>query len=147
MRVESCHAVPDMPQVEQAIVTFILEGPTGAPSLRVELLPCKDGEAFDENVWRVKLGCATRDDQGVLNGLVTLFDEIKHSAARHSDDANDWRIYEWDLHSESSAVINQLLECCSESGRQRLGTSLWFEDIVGHVATPDEVAFHTNANR
>jgi hypothetical protein len=145
MRVESYHTVPDMPQVERAVVNFTLEGPEGVPSLRVELMPCKNGEAFDENVWRLKLGCATRDDQGVLIGLVTLFDEIKHSAARSGSDANGWRAYEWDLRTDSGAV-RQLLECCSESGRQRLGTSLWIEDIVGHVATPDEVVFHTDGS-
>ena len=141
LRVESYHLVPDMPQVEQAVVTFIQKGTAGAPLLRVELLPCKNGDAFDENVWRVKLGCATRDEHGVLSGLTKLFDEEKHSAVRQSVAPNGWRIYEWELADVSQLALSRLSECCSEVGRQQLGTSLWFEDIVGHVATPDEVEY------
>jgi hypothetical protein len=144
LRVESYHKVRDMPQVEKTVVTVAREGPAGAPVLRVELLPCKTGTDLDENVWRVKLGCATRDKNGILTDFVTLFNEVRRRAPRQSPDPHGWHTYEWDLVARSPAALSQLSECCSESGRQQFGTSLWFEDIVGHVATPDAVEYRTS---
>lgn len=40
--------------------------------------------------------------------------------------------------------VDRFEKYCSAEGRRHRGTSLWFEDIVGNVATPDVLTFETH---
>jgi hypothetical protein len=142
VRVESYHSVPDVPQVEIASVTLVLRH--SKPSiLRVVIATVKSGDALDENIWRVKLGCLTRDAAHAISGFEVLFDAVRLSADRASPNADGSRTYEWDLDVRWERAADVMADRCSEAGRQRFGMSIWFEDVVGHLATPDFAEFRT----
>jgi len=138
--VESYHKVLHPPAVTNARVAIVRSSST-AVTLRIKLLP-KTVPDLDENIWRIKIGRLTRT-QGVLTGSETLFNEIRREAT-HSVIASDgWHTYEWDLSKWAAAAVERVIESCNERARQRFGTSVWFEDVVGHVAIPDEIVFET----
>ena len=109
--------------------------------IRVELRPAQIAATIDENVWRIKLGALRRPVSGDLAGAERLLDEIRVRAPVQDAPQTDWLGYEWDIRRWPADRLDRLRECCSESGRHRFGTSLWFENIVGHVAAPDCVKF------
>ena len=137
--VERYRTVIDPPRVDAADVDVETRD-AASPRLRVRIRPC-DKVDLDENVWRIKLGCLTRDASGRLDGFDMLFDEIRVDAPIRSIGNGGWQTYEWTLDDRSGGEIARLQSVCSESGRMRWGTSLWFEDVVGHVATPDNLTF------
>ncbi len=145
LRIESYHLVRDVPAVSKACVTLMKRAPLTASILRFELtpVPLENGSTLDENLWRIKVGGLTRDLTGTLCGYEVLFNEVRGSATRANISGTGQHSYEWQLSGLSLEIIQRLVECCSEEGRQRFGTSLWFEDIVGHVAPADSVAFLT----
>jgi hypothetical protein len=139
VRVSSYHNVVNVPMVEDASVSSTIL-PDGRGELRVRVLPCASDETLDENLWRIKLGCLTRDASGELDGFDVLFDGIRSAAPRSSRGPGAWHEYAFDLDASTAKRVG---ERCSESLRLVFGTSLWFEDVVGHVATADRVEFAT----
>jgi hypothetical protein len=139
LRVVSYHQVVDPPAVESARVILTLEGERAR--LRVELRPARGGPSIDENIWRIKLGALRRNAAGNLIGAERLLDEIRVNAPVQDTPRPDWCGFEWPVEGGSAAQLERLRECCSEQGRQRFGTSLWLENVVGHVAPPDWVEF------
>ena len=140
LHVQTYHQVLDPPAVDEARVILLNKGdrPVG---IRVELRPAQIAATIDENVWRIKLGALRRPVSGDLAGAERLLDEIRVRAPVQDAPQTDWLGYEWDIRRWPADRLDRLRECCSESGRQRFGTSLWFENIVGHVAAPDCVKF------
>ena len=58
-----------------------------------------------------------------------------------ADNLDDMYRYEFlwtDYNKESQARIKKY---CNDEGRMLYGTSLWFENIVGHRSTPEELIF------
>ena len=136
LRIEEYHKVIDAPQVSASEVA-VVKAADAEPRLRVRIKPCVE-KKLDENVWRIKLGWLTRNAEHELDGFEVLFDEVRADAPTQVA-AGGWHTYEWSL--DGRADIAKLGRACSESGRRNFGTSLWFEDVVGHVATPDSVSF------
>lgn len=143
LKVNSYHRVLDPPAIDDARVLLLLDGADGA-ALRIELRPAKPAELLAENIWRIKLGALLRDLQSdALVGAERLFDEIRVKSPIQDTPRQGWLGYQWDIRHWSEDRVNRLKECCNEAGRIRFGTSLWFENIVGHVARPDAVEYAT----
>lgn len=142
LQVTSYHRVLDPPAVEEARVVVLQD--KGSRFLRIELRPVKPPELLGENVWRIKLGALLRDPQSdALVGAERLFDEIRVKSPAQDVPRQNWLGYQWDISDWGESRVNRLKECCSEAGRIRFGTSLWFENVVGHVARPDSVEYAT----
>jgi hypothetical protein len=129
--------VLDIPRVCGAEVT-VERGEAGG-RLRVRLLPAIAADQVDENLWRVKIGCVQRSQTGAMESFATHFDRTRLSADRSRPvEASGWHEYEWELDDEE---VERLTACCGAEAWRDNGTSLWFEDIVGHVGTADDTTF------
>ena len=140
MQVRTYHQVLDPPAIDEARVILLTQA-ARIVRIRVELRPAQTAASIDENVWRIKLGALQRDVSDALAAAERLLDEIRVRAPVQDVPQADWLGYEWDVGGWPAERLDRLRECCSESGRQRFGTSLWFENVVGHVATPDCLEF------
>lgn len=88
-----------------------------------------------ENIWRVKVGALDDNGQPLM-----LLDVIRESGFETTNLPHRYVCQiPLDVVGES-----QLLTYCTEEGRSRFGTSIWFEDIVGHVATAERTHFRLN---
>ena len=133
----------DPPAVEAARVILFCEDEE-VQYLRIELQPANIAP-LDENIWRIKLGALLRDPQSdSLVGAERLFDEIRVESPVQDMPRQGWFGYQWDIRDWGRDRITRLNACCSDPGRIRYGTSLWFENIVGHVARPDAVEYLTS---
>lgn len=128
--------VRDIPRVCRAEVT-VERGEAGG-RLRVRLLPAVGADQVDENLWRLKIGCVQRSQTGAMESFATHFDRTRLSADRRSVEASGWHEYEWEL---NGGDIEALTACCGAEAWRDSGTSLWFEDIVGHLGTADDATF------
>jgi hypothetical protein len=90
-----------------------------------------------ENVWRVSLGALGGPADGPFGVHVVLFDRLRHEAFTRETPGSDWHAHVWNVAAESAAVVDDVAAYVSESGRRASGLSLWFENVTGHVATPD----------
>lgn len=141
--VKTYHRVLDPPAVEAARVILFCEDEE-VQYLRIELQPANIAP-LDENIWRIKLGALLRDPQSdSLVGAERLFDEIRVESPVQDMPRQGWFGYQWDIRDWGRDRITRLNACCSDPGRIRYGTSLWFENIVGHVARPDAVEYLTS---
>jgi hypothetical protein len=132
--------VLDPPAVDEARVLLLLQD-ENARRIRVELRRSNIQAQLDENIWRIKLGALRRDDSGRPTGAERLLDEIRVHAPVQDEPQPGWRGYEWDVANWPPERLERLRACCSEAGRLHLGTSLWFENVVGHVAPPEIVGY------
>lgn len=143
LHVNTYHQVLDPPAVEEARVLLLLDG-EGVRRLRIELRPAAIDAPLGENIWRIKLGALRRDaSTDVLIGAERLLDEIRVKALAQDVPRPGWHGYEWDVGDWPADRLDRLKECCSEAGRVRFGTSLWFENVVGHVAPPESIEYGT----
>lgn len=132
--------VLDPPVVHEARVIPVLERGR-LRRVRVELRVDLQGMDLDENLWRIKLGAIVRGDDGALGAGETLIDELRVGASINDTPRAGWIGVEWEADRFPATTRVRLLETCTEAGRRRYGTSLWCENVVGHVATPDDVHY------
>ncbi len=137
VRIRGHKPVPDIPRVIAADVT-VYRATAGAPSTLCVGLQPGPGVDVDENIWRIKIGFVRRDASGAPAAFQTVFDRFRLSADDASSDSDGRHAYTWNL---SSADAERLSSCCDAKQWRRHGTSVWFEDVVGHVGTADCVAF------
>jgi hypothetical protein len=86
-----------------------------------------------ENVWRVRLGAIAAATPTQPSRAISLH-SVELSQFRTIGDGvleHRWRPGETEL-----AVMR---EACSDAGAATFATSIWFEDVVGHVAVPDRL--------
>ncbi|WP_139283237.1 hypothetical protein [Raineyella antarctica] len=119
----------------------------GKHGLRVTFWTPQDENEVCRNIWQVSL--AGVDASGVL----PIFQRVRFPSfvrqgqptaplpLDHTGELGDtWR-YEWvweDIDKEMAARIDRL---CTPAGHIDYATSLWFEDVVGHVSTADLLVF------
>jgi hypothetical protein len=120
------------PAVERA--TFWWEGAGG--SLRAGLslnlsLARPAGLPPPGAVWRVRIA-GLRPPGGEVVGL---FDAVIDQFARVSEATYEMR---WML---DPARLAEMQEFCSTTGELRYGTSVWVEDLTGHVGVPDRIVW------
>jgi hypothetical protein len=105
-----------------------------------------DGEVC-VNIWKVSL--AAIDQTGVVFPMfsVTRFPNFVRRAFADAPVPSDftgelgdaWRYdFAWDFPREIEANVRRF---CTADGHIEFGTSLWFEDIVGHRALAEELIF------
>ena len=85
------------------------------------------------SVWRVRLGALVRPADGQPRQPV-IFRSVEIDQFRSVGDGvveHRWRPSDTDL--------ARLSEACSDAGAEACATSIWFEDVVGHVAVPDRI--------
>ncbi|HYP12420.1 MAG TPA: hypothetical protein VEQ63_00730, partial [Bryobacteraceae bacterium] len=80
------------------------------------------------NVWRVRLEAIV---PGQFDATVSI---LNLTSDNFTISAEGFHQYSWQPTAEQSA---QLTKYCSSEGAMRYGTSLWFEDVVGHVNVPE----------
>lgn len=109
--------------------------------------PLTDDEAT-ENLWQITIGApATRGGATILfrsevfGPFVRAAQPsrpIRFDASTAEELADDHRFdHQW---SGFSAAQQRLIDrLCTPDGRTLYGTSVWFEDIVGHIGTPESI--------
>ena len=133
------------PIVTKALIA--IEKGKGKHGLRVSFWTPKNDQDVCQNIWKVSL--AGVDESGVL----PIFSRQRFgSFVRHSQPSaplpmdftgtlgDAWK-YEWfweDINKEMADTIDRL---CTPEGHATYATSLWFEDVVGHRSTPQELLF------
>ncbi|MFN2512441.1 MAG: hypothetical protein ABR568_13615 [Pyrinomonadaceae bacterium] len=141
----SWRRVLSAPQVFEAEVRFERDARGNSERLHIRFFtPLFAAPAsIAENIWRVRIGAISRDDAGSFLGADVVFDRERHNVfvPQPVDDNRQRHVFVWDLTNEPDDLIERVERYCSAEGRYRYGTSIWFEDIVGHVATPDLVRF------
>jgi hypothetical protein len=94
-------------------------------------------EELRENIWRVSLGALGGPADGPFGNHVVLFDRLRHEAFAREAPGSDWHSHVWDVAAEPASVVDDVTAYVAETGRRANGLSLWFENVTGHVATPD----------
>lgn len=102
------------------------------------------GRVLDENIWRVWLAALPRDADGRFGAAPEILCElIRHERFKPDDDGKGWHRcvidLPWDAALRAKAEVY-----CTPAGRDRFGTSLWFENLVGQPAPPDQLKFGAN---
>src|SRR5262249_29058368 len=81
-----------------------------------------------DNVYRVRMA-ALGANPGQVTGLLDV-------TAAQLQSVSGYFQYRW---TPSAADLATLQSCCSTQGERQRGTSIWFEDVVGHVSVPEQV--------
>jgi hypothetical protein len=89
-----------------------------------------------ERVWRVRMAALepVPGDPSQIGRVVRLFDAETHG--RFARDEGGHYVHRWVPRAEELAAFQRY---CSPAGEADFATSLWFEDVVGHVGVPDEL--------
>ncbi len=134
------------PRVERAEI-LVRRGPDGRPTevqLRFRFVACarpRFHNPIEENIWRVRVGALRMD--GSSDPAVLLLDRVRHGNFAPEPQAPGWHSHVWSLAGEPSSLIDDVATYLCEEGRRAHGTSMWFEDVVGHVAIADELVVAT----
>lgn len=86
-----------------------------------------------ENVWRVRM--AAFDASGTVVSLFDATTDVRF--ARTS--SGSW-VCRW---TPTAGEVASLRSYCSPVGALVAGTSIWFEDVVGHVSVPEQLRWST----
>lgn len=89
----------------------------------------------DESIWRIKIGALDDECPG---GVCIFFDKERHGNFKCLSSDDFWFEHRW---SPATAEAEQFKKYCTEEGRLTFGTSIWFEDIVGHMSTAEKTSF------
>lgn len=128
------HSVLQGPMVRNASVWLEPDGRAG-----ISFLPASTASDVRDNVWRVRMAaleafgdpeaCMTRARVVPLVNVTTP-GEFTNSFGRYE--------HRW---TPTEAEMKSLRLCCSENGAASFATSIWFEDIVGHVGVPESIVW------
>lgn len=134
------------PRVSHAEI-FVRRNAEGQPrqvDFRFLFVPCARAQfnnSIKENIWRIRVGALPRDASGTFGDPILLFERIRHGNFVPEPGDTGWHSYTWSLTSETAGVVEKVALYLSQKGRITNGTSMWFEDVVGHVGIPDELVF------
>jgi len=123
VRVAYFNWAPPGPSGEaRAVVGFVTDRPQGALS----------------NVWRVRIAAFVPGGNGKTVSLldVVTFDVVTGLPNFTSQLDGSFHEHLW---APNAAQLAELRQYCSPAGALRYGTSIWVEDVVGHVSVPEEV--------
>ena len=99
------------------------------------------GTRLDENVWRVCLAALPRDASGRFGAAPEVLCQLlRHEAFKPMPGKPGWQHGSIELPT-GSTLRAQVETFCSAAGRDRYGTALWFENVVGQPAPPDRLTF------
>ncbi|HEX3184551.1 MAG TPA: hypothetical protein VHQ94_07130 [Pyrinomonadaceae bacterium] len=118
--------VPQPPGVSLASLRWIPRDPSGPLHASVNFVPSRLQDPFS-NVWRVRM--AALDP---TRGVVTLMDKVT-TPDNFTPLADGSFEYTW-----LPASTADLRKYSNHIGAIEFGTSIWFEDVVGHVSVPDQ---------
>jgi hypothetical protein len=120
--------VPQPPGVSLASFRWTPRGPLGQLHAVVTFVPSRPQSSLG-NVWRVRMAALdpTRD-------VVTLIDKTT-TPDNFTALADGSFEYAWLPTPTSTADLRKY---CTHVGAIEFGTSVWFEDVVGHVSVPDQ---------
>jgi hypothetical protein len=145
VRFKSNHRVLQPPNVRKAQV--VVDPAPGLRVLHVSFWTPQTEQEVCENIWKVSL--AAIDTNKVVFPIfsVTRFGNFVRRAvpdaplaSNFTGDLGDaWR-YDFDFAFTKETEANVRRFCTSE-GHIQFGTSLWFEDIVGHRALAEQLIF------
>jgi len=120
-----------------------IEGPPGAPKLEFVWtgdpnFPATIVVTSPFNVWRVRMAAFDpppdpRNPDSPPQVVSLLDMEFDGHFVNNHDGSYEYR---WALTASDQA---RLRKYCSPDGAMKYGTSIWFEDIVGHVSVPQEL--------
>jgi hypothetical protein len=116
-------------------------------ALRIRFWTPLSHEHVQVSLYRVHL--AALDDSGIVRILECMIDP--HFTRKGAPGAPlplyydgplpDEFCYELTCRALSASAQHAVQRFCSEDGRIAHATSVWFEDVVGHVGTPDRLRF------
>ena len=127
------------PPVVTSAEIRVTRNASGPISVQIKLSTPMRGEDLKENIWRIRMG-ALPIDNGGFGATDVFFDVLRHEHFTVPSRGTT-HVMTWSLAGEPAALKDKVDRYCSADGRQRHGTSLWFENVVGHVSTPDELTF------
>jgi hypothetical protein len=108
-------------------------------------------DEVNRNIWKLRL--AALDQSQVVHIMqVVQFPNFKRVAVPDKPlpfgaprsmvtEPGDMYRYEYLWTGYDKATQLQIDKYCSEEGRIFYGTSLWFEDVLGHRSLPEQLAF------
>jgi hypothetical protein len=118
--------VPQPPGVSLASFGWTPRGPSGQVHAVMTFVPSRPQTSFG-NVWRVRM--AALDP---LRDVVTVMDKVT-TPDNFTPLADGSFECAW-----LPASTADLRKYCTHVGAIEFGTSIWFEDVVGHVSVPDQ---------
>ncbi|MBE7172642.1 MAG: hypothetical protein INR73_18830 [Williamsia sp.] len=139
---------------------FTVHHPPIVPKVVVKLFPNTNNvnirfwspnsrHQLKSNIWKMYMGAL---DQGIVQQLLEVerFRNFEPLDPRDPDrpltddytaaDLNDFYIYQYNFVASDPKIL-MFRKYCTNAARFSYGTSVWFEDIVGHIATPDILEF------
>ena len=134
------------PRVRRAEI-FVRRNAEGQPlqvDFRFLFVPCarpQFNNSIQENIWRIRVGALPRAANGSFGDPILLFERIRHGNFLPEPGDTGWHSYSWPLTNETASMVEKVRLYLSQQGRIINGTSMWFEDVVGHVGIPDELVF------
>jgi hypothetical protein len=141
---KSNHRVEQPPNVRKAQI--LIDNAPGLRRLHVSFWTPQTEQEVCVNIWKVSLAAIT--PSGVFSIFsVPRFGKFVRRAQPDAPVASDftgdlgdaWR-YDFDF-DFAKEVETDVRRFCTTDGHIEFGTSLWFEDIVGHRAIADELIF------
>jgi hypothetical protein len=134
------------PRVSRAEIS-VRRNAAGQPlqvDFRFLFVPCarpQFNNSIQENIWRIRVGALPRAANGSFGDPILLFERIRHGNFLPEPGDTGWHSYSWPLTNETASMVEKVGLYLSQQGRIINGTSMWFEDVVGHVGIPDELVF------
>lgn len=121
--------VTEPPSVQRVALRW--EGATGLEASAVLFPPTTTDRPPLENLWRLRIAALT---PGAPGQAVQVLDvqTAGRLLPRASDGGYEYRWTPTDLERDA------LRRYCARDGARQYATSVWFEDIVGHVSVPEE---------
>ena len=121
------------PEVQEAVVT-VHRSRDQITSATISFFSNQPEPGLGDNVWRVRIAAIP-----VAGGVVPLFDRERSGNFTRRDLNNYWYDCEWIVNDANERALAE--QFCTEEGRLRHGSSVWFEDAVGHVSTAERTRF------
>ena len=143
--VKSNHRVYQPPNVRKAQI--VIDPAPGLRRLHVSFWTPQTEQQVCENIWKVSLAAINASRVVFPIFSVLRFPNFVRRAVPDApvpssftgDLGNEWR-YDFDF-DFAKEVETDVRRFCTTEGHIEFGTSLWFEDIVGHRALAQELIF------
>lgn len=141
LRVVRQVAVKSPPMVKKVKIRVMPDAAGKPDSVRIQFeRACAESE-LAANVWRIRIGVLPANAVNGFSQELILFDRLREANFQPVAGADGWYGYEWSLAAEPAATKANVGLYLNEPARIANGTSIWFEDVVGHVAIPDHLVF------